>query len=141
MGDIRLDTAFVVLLVTTLILFTVYYVLVSLETEEKDYGGLKEITGKVQSFEVSHLEANFYQPTKRVSERYDDKYFDYLWNRYELSVKSKKEKHEEEKCEQKLSRPDFIQSGDSVTIAIKLCKNIVPEAGFEPTTLIHAQYN
>ena len=76
----------------------------SLETEEKDYGGLKEITGKVQNFEVFHGEANFYQPTKRVSERYNDKYFDYLWNRYEASVKSKKEKHEEERELEKLKR-------------------------------------
>ncbi len=108
MGDIRLNTTFVVLLVTTLILFTIYYIIVSLETEERDYGGLKEITGKVQSFEVFHGETNFYIPTKRVSEKYDDKYFDYLWNRYEPSVKSKKEKHEgekvEEKCKQQLKK-------------------------------------
>ena len=78
MGDIRLNTAFMALLVITLILFTVYYIIVSLETEEKDYGGLKEITGKVQSFEVSHGETGFDEPTKKGPERYDDKLFAYL---------------------------------------------------------------
>lgn len=78
MGDIRLNTTFVVLLVVTLVLFIVYYIIVSLETEEKDYGGLKEITGKVQSFEVSHDEANSYQYNRKNAERYDDKLFDYL---------------------------------------------------------------
>ena len=34
--------------------------------------------GETQSFEVSHGKTNFYQPTKRVSERYDDKLFEYL---------------------------------------------------------------
>lgn len=67
-----------VLLVITLILFTVYYTVVFLETEEKDYGGLKEITGKVQSFEVFHGETNFYQYNTKNAERYDDKLFAYL---------------------------------------------------------------
>ena len=78
MGDIRLNTAFMALLVITLILFTVYYIIVSLETEEKDYGGLKEITGKVQNFEVFHGETSFDEPTKKGSERYDDKLFSYI---------------------------------------------------------------
>ena len=78
MGGIRLNTAFVVLLVATLILFTIYYIIISIETEERDYGGLKEITGKVQSFEVSHGKTGFDEPTKKVSERYDEKLFAYL---------------------------------------------------------------
>ena len=78
MDNIRLNTTFVVVLVVTLILFTIYYIIFSIETEERDYGGLKEITGKVQSFEVPHGEIGFDEPTKKVSERYDDKLFDYL---------------------------------------------------------------
>ena len=78
MGDIRLNTAFAVLLVVTLILFIIYYLMVSIEIEEKDYGGLKEITGKVQSFEVSHGETNFYQYDRKNAERYDEKLFAYL---------------------------------------------------------------
>jgi len=78
MGDMRLNTTFIILLVIALILFTAYYIIVSLETEEKDYGGLKEITGKVQSFEVSHGETNFYKYNRKNAERYDDKLFAYL---------------------------------------------------------------
>ena len=74
----RLNTTFIVLLVITLILFTIYYILVSIETEEMDYGGLKEITGKVQSFEVFHGKTGFDEPTKKGAERYDDKLFAYL---------------------------------------------------------------
>ena len=77
MGSMRLNTTFVVLLVITLILFTIYYIIFSIETEERDYGGLKEITGKVQSFEVSHGKTSFDEPTKKGSERYDDKLFAY----------------------------------------------------------------
>ncbi len=78
MEDIRLNATFVVLLVITLILFTIYYIIFSIETEEKDYGGLKEITGKVQSFEVFHEETNFYQYNRKNAERYDNKLFAYL---------------------------------------------------------------
>jgi len=78
MRDIKLNTAFVVLLVIILILFTIYYIIFSIETEEKDYGGLKEITGKVQSFEVSHGETGLDEPTKKGPERYDNKLLDYL---------------------------------------------------------------
>ena len=78
MGDIRLNTIFVVLLVITLILFTVYYIIFSIETEEKDYGNFEKITGKVQSFEVSNGETDFYDYNRKNPERYDDKLFDYL---------------------------------------------------------------
>ena len=77
MGGIRLNTTLVILLIIALILFIVYYVIVSFETEEPDYGGLKEITGKAQSFEVFHGEPDFYYPTKRNTERYDDKLYSY----------------------------------------------------------------
>ena len=78
MGGIRLNTTFIVLLIITLILFTIYYITSSIETEERGYGGLKEITGKAQSFEVFHGESNFYQYYRKNAERYDDKLFDYL---------------------------------------------------------------
>ena len=76
MGN-TLNTTFVILLVITLILFTFYYIIIPTETKE-EFGGFKEITGAMQSFEVSHYKHNPYHPTKRVSERYDDKLFDYL---------------------------------------------------------------
>ena len=76
MGNI-LNTTFVILLVITLILFTFYYIINSTETKE-DFGGLVEVTGAMQSFEVSHDETNFYHPTKKNTKRYDDKLFDYL---------------------------------------------------------------
>lgn len=78
MGSIRLNTAFVILLVVTLILFTVYYIIFSIETEEKDYGNFEKITGKVQSFEVPHGETDSYQYNRKNAERYDDKLFAYL---------------------------------------------------------------
>jgi len=76
MGKI-LNATFVILLVITLILFTFYYIINSVETEE-DFGGLVEVTGAMQSFEVSHDKTNFYHPTKKNTKRYDDKLFDYL---------------------------------------------------------------
>ncbi|MEK6876454.1 MAG: hypothetical protein AABX63_03520 [Nanoarchaeota archaeon] len=77
MDNIRLNTTFVVVLVVTLILFTIYYIIFSIETEERDYGGLKEITGKVQSFEVSNNVVNSYQYSRKNAERYDNKLFAY----------------------------------------------------------------
>ena len=98
MENTRLNIVFIVLLVVTLVLFTFYYILDSEEIKVNDHNiELTEITGKMQSFEVYHGKTNFYQLTKKVSKRYDDKYFEYLWDRYELSVKSEKEKHEEER--------------------------------------------
>jgi|TARA_Y100000031_G_scaffold26962_2_gene29011 hypothetical protein len=78
MENIRLNKAFVMLLVITLILFTIYYIVITIETRAKDYGGLKEITGKVQSFEVSHGGVNFHQYNRKNAEKYDDRLFDYL---------------------------------------------------------------
>jgi len=76
MGN-TLNTTFVILLVITLILFTFYYIISSTETKE-EVVRFKEITGAVQSYEVSHDSINFYQPTKKNTKRYDDKLFDYL---------------------------------------------------------------
>ena len=76
MGN-TLNTTFVILLVITLILFTFYYIINSIEIEE-DFGGIVEVTGAMQSYEVSHDSINFYHPTKKNTKRYDDKLFDYL---------------------------------------------------------------
>ena len=72
-----LNTTFVILLVITLILFTFYYIIDSTGTKEEVIG-FKEITGAVQSYEVSHDSANFYHPTKKNTKRYDEKLFSYL---------------------------------------------------------------
>ena len=76
MGN-TLNTTFVILLVITLILFTFYYIIIPTETEE-EFGGFKEITGMMQSFEVFHESPDIYYPTKKNTKRYNDKLFDYL---------------------------------------------------------------
>ena len=77
MRGVALNTLFIILLTATLVLFTVYYILDSAETEQ-EFGGFKEITGKVQSFEIFHNATDSYEPTKKTTERYDDKFFSYL---------------------------------------------------------------
>ena len=76
MGN-TLNTTFVILLVITLILFTFYYIINSGETVE-EFNGIVEVTGDIQSYEVSHDKINFYHPTKKNTKRYNDKLFDYL---------------------------------------------------------------
>ena len=71
-----LDTLFIILLSITLALFTVYYFVDSVEIEE--YFEVSEVTGAMQSFEVSHHKFYFHHPTKKNTKRYDDKLFDYL---------------------------------------------------------------
>ena len=75
---------FVIMIVflTAIILINIF------EKEESKVGGLKDITGVMHSFEVSHEEHNFHYPTKRVSERYDDKYFEYLESMHESRDKT-----------------------------------------------------
>jgi len=77
MGNTILNTLFVILLVITLILFSFNYIINSIETEE-EFGGFDEITGAVQIYEVSQDTSNFYYPTRKNTERYNDKLFDYL---------------------------------------------------------------
>lgn len=72
-----LNTLFIVLLVITLVLFTVYYTVDSTETEE-EFVGFNEITGATQSYVVFHGGYKFYHPTKKYTERYNEKLFDYL---------------------------------------------------------------
>ena len=77
MGGVALNTLFIILLAATLALFTVYYILDSAETA-RESGGFEEITGKVQSFEITADEINLDGPAKKTTERYDDKFFEYL---------------------------------------------------------------
>ena len=77
MRGVALNTLFIILLTATLVLFTVYYILDSAENED-EFGGFEEITGRVQSFEISADGTNLDGPTKKTTERYDDKFFDYL---------------------------------------------------------------
>ena len=77
MMSVALNTLFIILLTATLVLFTVYYILDSAENED-EFGGFQEITGKVQSFVISADGANLDGPTKKTTERYDDKLFEYL---------------------------------------------------------------
>ena len=77
MRGVALNTLFIVLLVITLALITVYYILDSAETEQ-ELGGFTKITGNAQSFEILHHDAGSYEPTEKTAERYDDKFFSYL---------------------------------------------------------------
>lgn len=77
MKGVVLNTLFIILLAATLVLFTVYYILNSAETEQ-EFGGFKEITGKAQRFEIPGDEIMLSGPAKKTTERYDDKFFEYL---------------------------------------------------------------
>jgi len=77
MANILLNTIFMIFLVITIVLFTLYYMIDSVEIDF-DNDGINEFTGSMQSFEVSHKSYNFYYPTKKNTERYDDKLFAYL---------------------------------------------------------------
>jgi len=77
MGNIILNTLFVILLVLTLVLFTIYYLIDSVETEEKIVSS-NEITGAMKTYEVSHYKGKFLHPTKKYTKRYDEKLIDYL---------------------------------------------------------------
>ena len=71
-----LKIVFIEIIVFILILLAGLFLIYGIEAERK--AGCMETTGAMHSFDVSHEETNFYHPTKRVSERYDDKYFEYL---------------------------------------------------------------
>ena len=79
MRKIVFNTLLIILLVLTLILFTLYYILDSIESEQT-IGGFEEITGTSQVFDVPHTQN--YQPHKnfRTTEKYDGKFFAYLEN-------------------------------------------------------------
>ena len=77
MRKIVFTTLLITLLVLTLVLFTLYYVLDSIESEKK-LGGFKEITGTSLVFDIPH--AQNYPPFRnfKTTEKYDDKFFAYL---------------------------------------------------------------
>ncbi|MEK6949782.1 MAG: hypothetical protein AABX34_06165 [Nanoarchaeota archaeon] len=77
MRGVTLNTLFMILLTATLVLFTIYYILDSAETEQ-EFGGFKEITGKAQSFEITADGASLEGQTKKTAKKYDDKFFAYL---------------------------------------------------------------
>ena len=78
MRNTVLNKLFIVLLVLTLVLFTVNYIIDSNEIGVNNYYGLVEINGEIQSFEVFHESPNINYPTKKNTERYDEKLLDYL---------------------------------------------------------------
>ena len=46
--------------------------------ETDDFDRLNSFVGEMQSFEVFHESSNIYYPTKKNTERYNDKLLDYL---------------------------------------------------------------
>lgn len=80
-----LNILFMILIVIMFIFLAAIILINVFDKEEGKARGLTDITGAMQSFEVSHGETNFYQPTKRVSERYDDKYLEHIKERREKS--------------------------------------------------------
>ena len=72
-----LNTLFIVILVITLILFTINFTLDTVETEE-NVKGINEITGAVNTYVIGHHDSKYYKPTKKYTERYNEKLFDYF---------------------------------------------------------------
>jgi len=77
MRNILLNTIFMIFLAITLVLFTIYYIIDSVEIG-LDNDGLNEITGEMQSFEVFHNKVSINHATKKYTERYNEKLFAYL---------------------------------------------------------------
>ncbi len=81
-----LNILFLVLIAIMVILFLAIILISIFEKEESELGGLRDITGAVQSFEVYHGNPQYI--SVRTSERYDDKYFDYLEHIQEIRDKT-----------------------------------------------------
>jgi len=77
MKNTILNASFVILLVITLVLFTLYYMIDTPETKE-NIAEFNEITGAMKTYEISHHRGKFYHPTKKYTKRYNEKLFDYL---------------------------------------------------------------
>ncbi len=77
MRKIVFNTLLIALLILTLILFTLYYVLNSIESKQK-IGGFKEITGTSLVFEIPHAQNYHAFRHFKTTEKYDDKFFAYL---------------------------------------------------------------
>ena len=72
-----LNTLVLILIIITLVLLSSLTLIDKFEEKEK-VKAVKEITGKMQSFEVYHGTPNVYYPTKKNTKRYDEKLFNYL---------------------------------------------------------------
>ena len=78
---IKMKKLNILLLIIILLIIIFGLALISINSCEKGqskWSKGKHFTGKMYSFKVSHDKMNFDYPAKKVSERYDNKYFDYL---------------------------------------------------------------
>ncbi len=73
-----LNVLFVTLLVIMFIFLAAIILINVFEKEESKVSGLTDITGAMQSFEVSHETLSPQYANVKTSERFDDKYFEYL---------------------------------------------------------------
>ena len=69
---------FLILIVLIFIVLIAIMIISASEKEENNVGGLKDITGAMQSFEVYHGTVNPDYMHIKTPKRYDDKYFEYL---------------------------------------------------------------
>lgn len=74
----KLNTLFIILIIIMIILFAAIVLINAFDKEESKVGGLKDITGAVQKFEVHHGTSNPQYVHVRTTKKYDDKYFEYL---------------------------------------------------------------
>ena len=77
MKDPRLNTLVLILIIFTLVLLSSLTVINEFETVE-NVDVVNEATGEMQSFEVYHESPNNFDPTKKTTERYDEKLLEYL---------------------------------------------------------------
>lgn len=73
----NIPTLFIILLAIALVLFTISYIIDSDEIRV-NAGELTVVTGEMQSFEAFHESSNNFNPTKKTTERYDEKLLEYL---------------------------------------------------------------
>ena len=77
--NIKILNKLFVAVIILILIFLAATIIIGVFEEEKEFGGLKEITGASQTFEIIHKGQYIPQyVTIRSSERYDDKYFEYL---------------------------------------------------------------
>mgnify|MGYP001567975696 CR=1 FL=1 len=73
-----LNILFMVLIVIMFIFLAAIILINVFDKEDGKASGLTDITGAMQSFEVSHKTAGLQYANVKTSERFDDKYFEYL---------------------------------------------------------------
>ena len=71
-----LNSLVLILIIVTLVILS--SITLINEFEEEKVEAVKEITGKMHSFEVSSGDFNKHYPTKKNTKRYNDKLFEYL---------------------------------------------------------------